>query len=140
MTIAIVRGYDLFECRHSTFDFSSQLAKPQINHNRESHAMNKKTVISTEMAPRAIGPYSQGIVERTDQVFRNPSAIIQAAGGVLDDTVKITIFLTDMEDFKAVNEVYGNHFKAPYPARSAVQVAALPLGSNIETEAVVRIA
>ena len=57
----------------------------------------------------------------------------------MTDVVKITLFLTDMDDFKAVNEVYSRHFNDPFPVRSAVQVAALPLGSNIEAEAIVRI-
>ena len=121
--------------------------------------------ISTTQAPKAIGPYSQGIAvghtlyvsgqlpinpadgkiidadiaERAAQVFRNISAIIESAGGSLKDVVKVTLFLTDMADFQRVNEIYSQFFHSPYPARSAVQVAALPLGSNIEAEAIVHI-
>lgn len=121
--------------------------------------------ISTDQAPQAIGPYSQGIsvgrtlyvsgqlpinpadgkiidadiAERAAQVFRNISAIIESAGGSLKDVVKVTLFLTDMADFQRVNEIYSQFFQSPYPARSAVQVAALPLGSNIEAEAIVHI-
>ena len=117
------------------------------------------------MAPQAVGPYSQGIAtngflfvssqlpivpemgkfidgdikERADQVFRNLGAIIGATGGRMTDVDKITLFLTDMDDFRVINEVYSSHFNDPFPARSAVQVAALPLGSNIEAEAIIRI-
>ena len=123
----------------------------------------KKASISTPKAPKAIGPYSQGvnaqgllfisgqlpidpatgrinssdIVSRAEQVFENISAIAKAAGGSLNDVVKVTLFLTDMADFQQVNEVYGKFFQAPFPARSTIQVAALPLNSNIEAEAIV---
>jgi 2-iminobutanoate/2-iminopropanoate deaminase len=118
--------------------------------------------ISTENAPSAIGPYSQAISTgslvfisgqlpidpvkgkliddtisaRTHQVLRNIEAIAKAAGGDLSGIVKTTIFLTDMADFQEVNAVYAGHFPAAPPARSTVQVAALPLGSNIEIEAI----
>lgn len=123
-----------------------------------------KIEVSTSKAPQAIGPYSQGIKAggflfvsgqlpinpdkegilvdgdisvRAEQVFKNLAAIIDAAGGNMSDVVKITLFLTDMNDFKSVNEIYSTQFKAPFPARSAVQVSALPMGSNIEAEAFV---
>lgn len=125
--------------------------------------MKKADSISTTQAPKAIGPYSQGIVAgqflfvsgqlpinpdkgemvdgdiaaRAEQVFDNLSAIVRSAGGSITDVVKVTLFLTDMADFQQVNEVYSRHFQTPYPARSAVQVSALPLGSNIEAEAIV---
>lgn len=124
--------------------------------------MKKAESISTSHAPKAIGPYSQGIAAdhflfvsgqlpinpengemigdditaRAEQVFKNLAAIVQAAGGSMADIVKVTLFLTDMGDFQRVNEVYSRVFQAPYPARSAVQVAALPLGSTIEAEAI----
>jgi len=124
--------------------------------------MENAQTISTTEAPKAIGPYSQGILagqflfvsgqlpinpadgkmidadiaERAKQVFRNISAIIDSAGGSIADVVKITLFLTDMGDFQHVNEVYSQHFESPFPARSAIQVSALPLGSNIEAEAI----
>ena len=127
--------------------------------------MKKADSISTTQAPKAIGPYSQGIVAgqflfvsgqlpinpdkgemvdgdivaRAEQVFDNISAIVRSAGGSMADVVKVTLFLTDMADFQQVNEVYSRHFQTPYPARSAVQVSALPLGSNIEAEAIIYI-
>ena len=127
--------------------------------------MENAKAISTTEAPKAIEPYSQGIsagqflfvsgqlpinpadgkmidtdiAERAKQVFQNISAIIDSAGGSIADVVKIMLFLTDMGDFQHVNEVYSQHFKSPYPARSAIQVSALPLGSNIEAEAIVYI-
>lgn len=127
--------------------------------------MEKVISISTAEAPKAIGPYSQGVVAgqflftsgqlpinpdngkmvdgdiatRAEQVFDNLSAIINSAGGSMADIVKVTLFLTDMGDFQAVNEIYSQRFKTPFPARSAIQVAALPLGSNIEAEAIVYI-
>ena len=127
--------------------------------------MKKANPISTTQAPKAIGPYSQGIVAgqflfvsgqlpinpdkgqmvdgdisvRAEQVFDNISAIVRSAGGSMANVVKVTLFLTDMADFQQVNEVYSRHFQSPYPARSAVQVSALPLGSNIEAEAIVHL-
>ncbi len=124
--------------------------------------MKKAESISTSHAPKAIGPYSQGITAgqflfvsgqlpinpengemvdgdiaaRAEQVFNNVAAIVKSAGGSMADIVKVTLFLTDMGDFQQVNEVYSQVFQGPYPARSAVQVAALPLGSNIEAEAI----
>lgn len=125
--------------------------------------MNKGIV--TSQAPAAIGPYSQAvacgelvfisgqlpidpatgrmvdapIAERTRQVMRNIEAIAREAGGNLAGIVKTTIFLTDLADFQAVNGAYGEHFPETPPARSTVQVAALPLGSNIEIEAVLHL-
>lgn len=124
--------------------------------------MGKKTIIATDDAPQAIGPYSQAIKvndtvflsgqiplvpgsmelitgdisAQARQVFDNLSAVAQAAGGSLDDSVKINISLTDLGDFAAVNEIMKTYFSAPYPARACVQVAALPKGANIEVEAI----
>ena len=121
-----------------------------------------KTVITTEHAPKAIGPYSQGIragnfiytagqvaidptvgklVEggieaQTRQVLKNVSAILEAAGTRLEQVVKTTVFLADMNDFTAMNGVYATFFTANPPARSTVQVARLPLGALVEIEAV----
>ena len=126
--------------------------------------MSKK-VVQTEMAPTAVGAYSQAIstgelvfasgqlpidpasgtilggsIEQHAYIcLNNLRAIAEAAGGSLDNAIKTTIFLTDMNDFKAVNEVYATFFKTPYPARSTLQVAALPLGVRIEIEAVFHI-
>ena len=122
----------------------------------------KREVIATRKAPAAVGPYSQGIhvrhlvftagqlaidpatgklveggiEEQTRQVLRNIAAVLEAAGASLDTVVKTTVFLKDIGDFKAMNEVYAEFFAADPPARSAVQVAALPLGGLVEIEAV----
>lgn len=123
--------------------------------------MSKKT-IHTDRAPAAIGTYSQAtkvgqfvfvsgqipfvpetmeVVEgdfsaRARQVFENLKAIAEAAGGGLDDAVKITIFLTNLDDFATVNEVMAEYCNEPFPARAAVQVAALPKGVDIEADAI----
>ncbi len=124
----------------------------------------EKTIIDTKEAPAAIGPYSQAVAfdrllftsgqlpidpdaggiidgsieERTHRVLKNLDAIARKAGTSLDNALKTTVYLTDINDFQAVNTIYAEYFKAPYPARSAFQVAALPLGANIEIEAVFR--
>ena len=124
-----------------------------------------KNIIETDEAPKAIGPYSQAVLsenllftsgqlpidpaagkivdgpieERTHMVLKNIEAIARKAGTSLDNVVKTTVFLTDMGDFQAVNKVYAEYFKEPFPARSAYQVAALPLGANIEIEAIFRV-
>ncbi|HID53366.1 MAG TPA: RidA family protein [Anaerolineae bacterium] len=121
-----------------------------------------KEIISTKEAPAAVGPYSQAvkvgnliytagqipldpatgklvqgdIAAQTDRVMQNLHAVLTAAGSSLDNVVKTTIFLTDMGHYRAVNEVYGRYMAANPPARSAVQVAALPLGALIEIEMV----
>lgn len=118
--------------------------------------------IETDGAPAAIGPYSQGIavgellytagqipldpatmamvgsdvVEQTEQVLSNLAAVLQAGGSGLDRVVKTTVFLADMGDFAAMNEVYARHFGDHRPARSAVEAAALPKGALVEIEAV----
>jgi len=124
--------------------------------------VSNRAVIATQSAPQAIGPYSQGIkvgntvwisgqipldpetmtlvssdisAEAT-RVFKNLAAVAAAAGGALDDAVKINISLTDLADFEAVNQVMASHFSEPYPARACVQVAALPKGARIEVEAI----
>lgn len=123
--------------------------------------MSNRAVIHTTEAPEAIGPYSQaikiantvwisgqipldpgtmevvpgGISEQAAQVFKNLTAIAVAAGGSLDQAVKINISLTDLNDFAAVNAVMAEVLSEPYPARACVQVAALPRGVAIEVEA-----
>jgi 2-iminobutanoate/2-iminopropanoate deaminase len=123
--------------------------------------MSKKT-IQTDNAPAAIGPYSQGVVtrnllftsgqlpidpstgkipegaieDRAHIVFKNLDAIAKEAGTSLENAVKTTVYLADINDFAAVNQVYAQYFKEPFPARSAFQVAALPLGADLEVEAV----
>ena len=119
--------------------------------------------IQTEKAPAAIGPYSQaidsgadivfvsgqlpinpatgafsegGIREQTRQSLSNARAILEAAGLGLQDVVKTTVFLADMADFAAMNEVYAQFFAAPFPARSAVAVKTLPKGALVEIECI----
>lgn len=122
----------------------------------------KRTVVATDQAPAAVGPYSQAIragklvftagqipidpatgklVEgdiqvQTRRALQNVQAVLEAAGTSLAKVVKTTVFLQDMGDFKAMNAVYAEFFPENPPARSAVQVAALPLGVDIEVEAI----
>ena len=122
----------------------------------------KKKIVHTDHAPAAVGPYSQAvkigelvytagqipldpatgkIVEgdvrvQTERSLQNLQAVLEAAGSSLKNVVKTTVFLQDMGDFAAMNEVYGRYFDKKPPARSAVQVAALPLGAQVEIEAV----
>ena len=124
-----------------------------------------KQVLNTENAPKALGPYSQGIkagcliflsgqlgldpntndfvaggvVEQTKQALSNLKHVIESADSCLDNVVKTTVFLKDMNDFQAMNTVYGEFFKTEPPARSTVQVAALPKGGLIEIEAIVKL-
>ncbi len=124
--------------------------------------MSEKKIISTTSAPAAIGPYSQavqvgnlvflsgqipldpqsmevvtGCIEtQAIRVLDNMKAVATAAGAQLQDIVKLTIFLTDLEDFTVVNETMKGYFSEPYPARSTVEVSALPRGVNIEIEAI----
>ncbi len=121
-----------------------------------------KTELHTDKAPAAIGTYSQAvragglvflsgqiplvpatmeIVEgdfeaRAQQVFENLQAVAEAAGGTLNDAVKITVFLTDLDNFATVNSVMERFFDKPFPARAAVGVAALPKGVDVEADAV----
>ncbi|MEK3732208.1 MULTISPECIES: RidA family protein [Paenibacillus] len=120
-----------------------------------------KNIISTSSAPGAIGPYSQAVEingfvytsgqlglnpetgefgadvqEQTKLSLQNVKAILEAAGASLDQVVKTTVFLKDMNDFAAVNEVYGSFFSEPYPARSAVEVARLPKDGLVEIEVI----
>ena len=123
-----------------------------------------KTVVQTPAAPAAIGPYSQAIVSgdlvftsgqipldpatgqlvtgdikaMTERVMDNLEAVLGAAGCGFGDVVKTTIFLAEMGDFAAVNEVYGKRFPAQPPARSTVQAAALPRGARVEVECIAR--
>lgn len=119
-------------------------------------------VVHTERAPKAIGPYSQAIVagetvytagqvaldpgsgelvgrttaEQTEQVMRNLAAVLEAAGSSLGNVVRTTVYLADMADFPAMNEVYARHFGSHKPARSTVQAAGLPKGARVEIDAV----
>lgn len=121
-----------------------------------------KRAIETPDAPKAIGPYSQAIVvngfifaagqvgadpktgtlveggieAQTEQVLKNIEAVLKASGSSMENVVKTTVFLADMNDFGKMNEVYAKYFKAPFPARSTVQVARLPRDAKVEIEAV----
>jgi 2-iminobutanoate/2-iminopropanoate deaminase len=122
------------------------------------------SVVSTEKAPRAIGPYSQAIVSgdlvftsgqipldpasqqmvagdiraQVERVMENLGAVLAAAGSGFDKVVKATIFVIDLNDFAIVNEIYGKRFPQNPPARSTVQVAALPKGARVEIELIAR--
>ncbi len=122
-------------------------------------------IVQTESAPAAIGPYSQGVVangflftagqialdpvtgqvvqgsvaDQTEQVMTNLAAVLATVGATFQDVVKTTVFLHDMADFPAVNEVYGKALGDARPARSTVQVSALPRGVLVEIEAVVAV-
>lgn len=121
-----------------------------------------RTIISTTDAPQAIGTYSQAvrvgdtvylsgqiplvpttmqmvegdITEHVRQVFRNLAAVAQAAGGTLNDCVKVHVFLTDLGNFPVVNEVMAEFFAQPYPARAAIGVASLPRGAQVEVDCI----
>ena len=121
-----------------------------------------KEIISTENAPGAIGPYSQaikangmlfcsgqipidpatgefvegGVAEQTEQVFKNLSAVLEAGGVSLESVVKTTVFLADMNDFGAMNEVYARYFDTNKPARATVQAARLPRDARVEIECI----
>ncbi len=122
----------------------------------------RKHIVQTDRAPAAIGPYSQGVFvdgwlfisgqlgldpqtgqlvpggvqAETEQALRNLQAVLQAAGGDLANVVKVTVYLRDMADFAAMNEVYARFFAEARPARAAIQAAALPKGAAVEIEAV----
>jgi len=124
-----------------------------------------KTTIKTDKAPEAIGTYSQavnhqglvfvsgqipldpesmemvsgGIEQQIHRVFKNLAAVCTAAGGSLDDILKLTVFLTDMGNFPLVNTIMEQYFSAPYPARAAVGVAALPKGAKVEMDAILAV-
>jgi reactive intermediate/imine deaminase len=121
-----------------------------------------KDIISTERAPRAIGTYSQAVRSgnlvfmsgqvaldpatgqlisgdfeaEARRVFENLKAVAAAAGGTLDQAVKVTVFLTDFADFAKLNEVMAQYVREPYPARAAIGVASLPRGARVEVECI----
>ncbi|MBF2523260.1 RidA family protein [Listeria seeligeri] len=120
-----------------------------------------KEIIQTDQAPKALGPYSQavkvngliftsgqlginpatgelaeGAVNQAEQAFRKLSAVLEEAGSGLDKIIKATVFFKDLSQFAAVNEVYATHFSSDFPARSAFQVAKLPLDAEIEIEVI----
>ena len=124
-----------------------------------------KTIIATADAPSAIGTYSQavkvmntvylsgqiplipetmqvvegGFAEQTEQVFKNLVAVCAAAGGDINDMVKVNIFMTDLANFATVNDVMSRYFKQPYPARAAIGVSQLPKGVDIEIDGIMEL-
>ena len=129
----------------------------------QEFAMNKTAITSPELAPPA-GPFSQaievggflyfsgqvgqdpatgkvvegGVVPETERIFQNLSAVLKAAGKSFDDVVRAGVFLTSISDFAAMNVIYAKHFSQPFPARTTIGVAALPLGACVEIDLVVR--
>ncbi len=129
-------------------------------HVGKGNDMSKQAIIAAK-APAALGPYSsavragdtlylsgqlgidpatgelaEGVGAQTRQAMQNIAAVLEEAGASFDDVVKMTVLLADIDDFAAVNEVYGSFLAAPYPARSAFQVAAIPKGALVEIEAI----
>lgn len=95
--------------------------------------------ISGQIPITSEGKIIEGDIKtQTKQCFKNLSAILNAANLNSDDIVKATVYLTDIKDFAAVNEVYGEFFEAPYPARTAIAICALPLGANVEIEVIAK--
>lgn len=120
-----------------------------------------REIISSK-APAAVGPYSQGvnigdlvfvsgqipinpktgemiksdIVKQTKQILENIKGILESANSSMENVLKVTVYMTDLKDYVTMNEIYSKYFKKPYPARAAVQVAALPKGSPIEIECI----
>ena len=86
----------------------------------------------------ATGRLAEGVAAQTEQAFRNLSAVLEAAGWTLDDVVRVGVYLADIGDFAAMNEVYARWFEQPYPARTTIGVAALPLGAAVEIDLVAR--
>ena len=123
-----------------------------------------RIAINTEHAPRPVGPYSQAIIEgdfiflagqgpgnpqtgqlefgdvasETRRTFENIKAVLEAAGSSLDKVVKCNVYLRDMKDFAAMNEVYATYFTAPYPARTTIQAGALPMNIAVEIECIAK--
>jgi len=146
-----------------SFEFRAT-ARNNTKKHIEKNTMTKMTIHS-DNAPAAIGPYSQAVragnivflsgqiplvpatmeivdgnfEARARQVFSNLQAVAEAAGGSLNDAVKITVFLTDLDRFATVNAVMEDYFEQPFPARAAVGVASLPKGVDVEADAVLAI-
>jgi 2-iminobutanoate/2-iminopropanoate deaminase len=134
-----------------------------LNPNPQEFTMNKIAVTSPEIAP-PVGPFSQaievggflyfsgqvgqdpatgkvvegGIVAETERVFQNLSAVLKAAGRSFDDVARADVYLTNMSDFSAMNGIYAKYFSPPFPARTTIAVASLPLGACVEIDLVVR--
>ncbi len=124
--------------------------------------MSRRQAVATDNAPKAIGPYSQAvragnllfvsgqvpidpatgaliegdIAAQTDRVMRNLTAILEAAGATMDHVVRCTVYLADMNDFAAMNEVYGSYFAQPAPARATIQAVRLPKDARVEIDVI----
>jgi 2-iminobutanoate/2-iminopropanoate deaminase len=124
-----------------------------------------RKVISTDRAPRPVGPYSQAVIDgptiyvagqgpgnpstgalelgdaaaQTRRVLENVKAILEAAGSSLDEVQRCNVYLRDINDFAAMNEVYATYFSAPYPARTTIQAGALPGGISVEIDCIARV-
>jgi reactive intermediate/imine deaminase len=124
-----------------------------------------KSIVKTDNAPSAIGTYSQavkvnstvylsgqipllpetmevvagGFAEQTEQVFKNLSAVCHAAGGEINDMVKVNIFMTDLSNFATVNKIMSQYFNEPYPARAAIEISKLPKGVDIEIDGIMEL-
>jgi reactive intermediate/imine deaminase len=124
-----------------------------------------KSIVKTDQAPSAIGTYSQAVkvnstvylsgqiplvpntmeivsnnfAEQAEQVFKNLSAVCQAAGGEINDMVKVNIFMTDLNNFATVNEIMSQYFDEPYPARAAIEISKLPKGVDIEIDGIMEL-
>jgi 2-iminobutanoate/2-iminopropanoate deaminase len=135
----------------------------QLTQHPQEFAMSKTAITSPELTP-PVGPFSQaievggfvyfsgqvaqdpatgkvvegGIVAETERVFQNLSAVLKAAGKSFDDVVRAGVFLTSMSDFVAMNGIYAKYFSQPFPARTTIAVAALPLGACVEIDLVVK--
>jgi len=136
----------------------------RLNHNKQFDSENpvSRETIHSDDAPSAIGTYSQAVrygdlvflsgqipldpatmemvggefEDRARRVFENLKAVVEAAGGTMDDIIKVNVYLTDLANFPIVNTVMADYFNQPYPARAAVGVASLPKGADVEAEAV----
>src|SRR5690349_7026100 len=139
-----------------------QTPRPKAGRHKES-SMRKTAVTSPELTP-PVGPFSQaievggfiffsgqvgqdpatgklvagGIAAETERIFQNLAAVLRAAGKGFDDVVRAGVYLTSMSDYVAVNGIYARHFGQPFPARTAIAVAALPLGACVEIDLVVK--
>jgi 2-iminobutanoate/2-iminopropanoate deaminase len=125
----------------------------------------EKTIVRCDEAPSPVGPYSQGVIadgwiwtsgqvaldpasaamtgadapEQADRALRNIEAILRAAGSSLEQVVRVTVYLTNMDDFAGVNKVYARYFPADFPARSCVEVSRLPLEALVEIDALAKV-
>ena len=139
------------------------MTENNLNNTAVSQIQSKRAITSPELTP-PVGPFSQaikvdgflyfsgqvgqdpatgkvvegGVVAETERIFQNLSAVLKAAGNSFDDVVQARVFLTSMSDYVALNGIYAKHFTQPFPARTVIGVAALPLGARVEIDLVVK--